>query len=93
MAVAALEDKRPVWLVRPGSAQARDRNERILAAIRRDTPGKLPFFCECGLGSCRYSVWLTLEEADGLMAAGKPILGVHVFRELRARLKQARPRR
>jgi hypothetical protein len=73
-------------MVRPGSARARAGNEKIRAAVRADTSGTLPFFCECGMGYCRSSVWLTLQEARDLIESGGLIIGTHFFAELQARL-------
>jgi len=72
-------------IVRPGSAQARAWNRRIQAVVRHDSPGKLPFFCECGIEYCRYSVWLTLREAREVIESGELIIGAHFFEELEAR--------
>lgn len=72
-------------IVRPSSALARAGNERIRAVVRPDTPGKLPFLCECGLDYCHSSVWLTLEEARDVIEAGGLIIGAHFLRELEAR--------
>lgn len=70
-------------IVRPRSARARARNQRVRALIRPDTQGKLPFFCECGLEDCRRSAWLTLQEAGDLIQSGGLILAVHVPRASR----------
>jgi hypothetical protein len=73
-------------IARLGSARARDRNQRVRAAVRPDTSGKLPFFCECGMEYCQSSVWLTLQEVHALMDRGQAIIGDHFFQELEARL-------
>lgn len=70
---------------RPGSQRARVWNHRILAVVRRDSPGRLPFFCECGIESCRDNVWLTLREARDAIESGELIIGTHFFQELEAR--------
>lgn len=67
------------------SAGARAGNEKIRAAVRGDTTGTLPFFCECGMSTCRDSVWLTLQEACAAIESGRLIIGEHVFRQLDAR--------
>jgi hypothetical protein len=74
-------------LVHPASARARAANEKIRAVVRSDTPGKLPFFCECGMDYCHSSVWLTLQEALDLIDSGRLIIGAHFFAELEARLR------
>lgn len=70
---------------RIASIRARVRNQRIRSSIRPDTRGTLPFFCECGTDHCDARVWLTLEDANEVIASGGPIIGEHVFRELVAR--------
>lgn len=72
-------------ILRPGSARARAWNRRIQAVVRNESPGRLPFFCECGMESCRYSVWLTLPEARDVIESGELIIGAHFFQELEAR--------
>ena len=79
--------RRATRIVRPASAPARARNRRIQAVIRPDTPGKLPFTCECGMGHCNDSVWLTLPEASDLMERGGFIIGDHFIREARDRVR------
>ena len=75
---------------RAGSARARAGNQIIREVVRGDTPGTLPFFCECGMDYCNRSVWLTLQEARDVIESGSLIIGAHVVRELEARL--GRPR-
>lgn len=70
---------------RPGSARARVWNQRIRAVVRHDSPGRLPFFCECGIESCRDNVWLTLREALDAIESGELIIGAHFVQELEAR--------
>lgn len=84
---AALEisQARRSRLIPARSAQARARNEKIRAAVRADTTGALPFFCECGMDSCRSSVWLTLQEACDAFESGRLIIGKHFLRQLEAR--------
>ena len=72
-------------IVRPSSARARAWNQRIQAVVRHDSPGRLPFFCECGMASCRDSVWLTLRDARDAIEGGQLIIGTHFFQELEAR--------
>ena len=88
MAPAAHANAPPAFrLVRSSSAaQARAGNQRILAAIRADTPGGLPFLCECGM-SCGDSVWLTLQEARDAIESGGVIIGAHFFRDLETRVQ------
>ena len=75
---AAVDLGRPAArTVRPGSARARARNQRVRAVVRADTPGKLPFFCECGMEYCQTSVWLTLQEVRDLVELGEAIIGDH----------------
>lgn len=57
--------------------------------MRHDSPGRLPFFCECGMESCRHSVWLTLREARDVIQSGELIIGAHFFQELEARASLA----
>lgn len=87
MSAAIASRPRASRIGRAGSARARARNRRIQAVIRQDTPGALPFFCECGLESCRSSVWLTLQEAAEAIERGELIIGDHFRRALAARLE------
>lgn len=66
--------------------QARAWNERIRAVLRPDTPGAVPFFCECGFDHRLASVWLTLPEASRILERGGLIVGAHVFEDLDAQL-------
>ena len=86
LATAGSRRRRGSRIVRPGSARARAANQRIRAVVRADTPGSIPFFCECGLDYCHSSVWLTLQEARDLIESGGAIIGAHFFAELQARL-------
>ena len=72
-------------IVRPGSARARAWNKTVQAVVRRDSRGRLPFFCECGMESCRDSVWLTLREVRDAIEGGELLIGAHFFQELEAR--------
>ena len=63
-------------------ARARAWNRRIHEVVHPDSPGELPFFCECGLSSCRSNVWLTLAEARRAIDSGRMIVGAHCVTEL-----------
>lgn len=76
-------------LIPARSALARAGNEKIRAAVRADTTGALPFFCECGMDHCRNSVWLTLQEACDAIEGGRLIIGEHFLRQLEARRSPA----
>jgi hypothetical protein len=88
MAAAVVDRRRGARLLHPSSARARASNEKIRAVVRPDTPGALPFFCECGMSSCHGSVWLTLQEARDAIDSGRAIIGTHFLRELEARLNR-----
>jgi hypothetical protein len=80
--------RRAARLMRPGSVRARAWNQKIRRVVRSDTPEALPFFCECGIGHCHSSVWLTMQEARDLIDSGRLIIGAHFFEELEARLRR-----
>jgi hypothetical protein len=75
-------------IVRPGSARARAWNEKVGEVVSANTPGELPFFCECGMDNCRSSVWLTLHEARGLIESCALIIAPHFFGALETRLSR-----
>lgn len=83
MAVESAERRAP-RIVPPRSARARAWNQRIRGVVRPETPGKLPFFCECGMDYCSQNVWLTLHEARDVIEGGGLMIGAHLFRDLEA---------
>ena len=89
MSAAAQASGQRIRRDHPGSGRARAWNRRVCAVVHPETLGTLPFFCECGMGYCRGTVWLTLREANEAFEQGRLIIGAHFFRELEARLRRA----
>jgi hypothetical protein len=90
VAVESGRNRAAALLLRPTSARARAWNQKIRAVVRPETPGELPFFCECGMDYCQGSVWLTLQEALDRIESGGLIIGAHFFGEREAQLRRRR---